>query len=146
MTVPEADATNPTVVRADEVDESRFERDLGTGSSCGIDKQPVNDGTPRRVETLNAVLRFDPHRDDLVAIVKRRRSDHGCACRLDSVQDAPARQLKNAGSHEGVSRDRIAPVATTVDREHSKASSREEHGGGGAGTTGADDDDVVVEG
>ncbi len=85
MTIPEADARDTTVVRADEVDESRFERDLGTGSSRCIDKQSVNDGTPRRVETINVVLRFDLHLDHLVAIVKRRRLDHWCACRLDSV-------------------------------------------------------------
>ena len=90
-TIPEAYAADATVARANEVDELRFERDLGTGSSRGIDEQPVNDGTPRRVETINVVLRFDLHRDDFVAIVKRRRSDHGRACRFDSVQNAPAR-------------------------------------------------------
>ena len=146
MTIPEADARDTTVVRADEVDESRFERDLSTGSSRCIDKQPVNDGTPRRVETIDAVLRFDLHLDNLVAIVKRRRLDHRCACRLDSVQNAPTRQLKNAGTHEGVGRDRVAPVATSVDREHSKAPSREEHSGGRAGATRSDDDDIVVAG
>src|SRR4029453_5376218 len=145
MTIPEADATNATVVRADKIDEVRFERDLGSGSSRGIDKQPVNDGTPGRVEPLNAVLRFDLHRHDLVAIVKRRRSDHRCACRFDVVQNAPARQLKNTGSHEGVGRDRVAPVMTTVDREHSKAAPREEYARGRARATGSTRADRVVE-
>ena len=143
-TIPEAYTADATVARADEIDEMRFERDFGTGSSRGVDQHPVNDRTPRRVETINVVLRFDLHRDDFVAIVKRRRSDHRRACRFDSVQNAPARELNNAGSHEGVGRDRIAPVATPVDREHSKASSREEHRGGRAGATRSDDDGVIV--
>ena len=145
-TISEAYAAHATVARANEIHEVCVEHDLGTGCPRSVDKQPVNDGTPRCVETINVVLRFDLHRDDLVAIVKRRRSDHRRTRRFDSVENAPARQLNNAGSHEGMSRDRIASVATTVDSEHSKASSRQEHRGGGAGTTGADDDDVVVEG
>ena len=92
------------------------------------------------------MLRFDLHRDDLVAVVKRRRSDHGRAGRFDSLQNAPARELENAGAHEGVGRDRIAPVATAVDREHTKASSREEQRGGRAGATGSDNDDVEIDG
>ena len=54
--------------------------------------------------------------------------------------------MDNAGAHEGVRRDRIAPVAATVDREHTKTSSREEERGGGAGATGADNDDVKIDG
>jgi hypothetical protein len=146
VAIREAYAADATVAGADEVDELRFERDLGTGPSRGIDKQPVNDGTPGRVETVNAVLRFDLHFDDLVVIVKRRRSDQRRACRFDSVENAPARKLNNTGSHEGVSRDRIAPVVTAVDREHSKASSCEEHRGGRTGATSSDDNDVVVRG
>ena len=61
-------------------------------------------------------------------------------------QNAPARELDNAGAHEGVGRDRIAPVATAVDREHTKASSREEQRGGRAGATGSDNDDVEIDG
>ena len=43
-------------------------------------------------------------------------------------------------------RDRIAPVATAVDREHTKASSREEQRGSRAGATGSDNDDVEIDG
>jgi acyl dehydratase len=53
--------------------------------------------------------------------------------------------LDNAGAHEGVGRDRIAAVATAVDREHTKASSREEQRGGCAGATGSDNDDVEID-
>ena len=56
------------------------------------------------------------------------------------------RQSDNAGAHEGgVGRDRIAAVATAVDREHTKASSREEQRGGCAGATGSDNDDVEID-
>src|SRR4030095_8686857 len=85
VNILEADAADAAVVRADEVDKVCFERELGTGALRRVDKQPVNDGAPRRVEAINIVLRFDRHLDDLVAIVKRRRSDRGRACRLDSV-------------------------------------------------------------
>ena len=88
--IPETYAANAIVVRAEEVDEMRFERDLSAGVARGIDKHPVNNGAPRCVETINVVLRFDLHRDDLVAIVKRRRSDHGRACRFDSVAERPS--------------------------------------------------------
>ena len=54
--------------------------------------------------------------------------------------------MDNAGAHEGVGRDRIAPVATAVDREHTKTSSREEQRGGRAGATGSDNDDVEIDG
>jgi acyl dehydratase len=145
-TIPETDAAHAIVVCADEADEMRFERDLGAGAARGIDKHPVDDGTPGRVETINVVLRFDLHRNDLVTIVKRRRSDHGRACRFDSVQHAPARELNHAGSHEGVGRDGIAPVATPVDDEHANAPSREEHRSRGAGATSSDNNDVIVEG
>ncbi len=145
-TIPEAYAAHATVARPNEIDEVRLERDLGAGFSRGIDEQPVNDGTSRRIKAINVVLRFDLYLDDLVAIVKRRRSDHGRTRRFDSVENAPARQLNDAGSHEGMGRDRVAAVATTVDREHSKASSRKKHSGGCAGATGSDDDDVIVEG
>ena len=53
--------------------------------------------------------------------------------------------MDNAGAHEGVGRDRIAPVATAVDREHTKASSREKQRGGCAGATGSDNDDVEID-
>ena len=67
-TIPEVYAANATVARPNEVDEVRLERDLGTGFSRGIDEQPVNDGTPRRIEAIDVVLRFDLYLDDLVAI------------------------------------------------------------------------------
>ena len=51
-----------------------------------------------------------------------------------------------AGAHEGVGRDRIAPVTTAVDGEHTKASSREQERGGRAGATGADYNDVEIDG
>jgi hypothetical protein len=70
MTIPEAYAADAPVSRADEVDELRFERDLGAGSSRGIDKHPVNDGSPRRVEPVDVVLRFDLHLHELVTIMK----------------------------------------------------------------------------
>jgi hypothetical protein len=54
--------------------------------------------------------------------------------------------LDDAGAHEGVGRDRIASVATAVDCEHTKASSREEERGGRAGATGSDNDDVEIDG
>jgi hypothetical protein len=54
--------------------------------------------------------------------------------------------LDNAGAHEGVGRDRIAPVATAVDREYTKPSSREEERGGRASATGSDNDDVEIDG
>ena len=38
MTILEAHAADATVVRADQIDELRFERDLGAGFSRGIDK------------------------------------------------------------------------------------------------------------
>jgi hypothetical protein len=112
----------------------------------GIDEQPVDDSTPRGVETFDVVLRFDLHRNDLVAVVERRRSDYRRTGRFDSLENAPARELENAGPHEGVGRDRIAPVATTVDREHTKASSREKQRGGRAGAAGSDNDDIEIDG
>src|SRR6478672_1036338 len=72
MTIFEEHTGDVTVVRADQIDELRFERDRCTGFLRGIDKQSVNDSTPRCVETINVVLRFDLHRDDLVTVVKRR--------------------------------------------------------------------------
>ena len=54
--------------------------------------------------------------------------------------------MDDAGAHQGVGRDRIAPVATAVDREHTKPSSREEQCGGRAGATGSDNDDVEIDG
>jgi hypothetical protein len=146
MTIFEEHTGDATVVRADQIDELRFERDRCTGLLRGIGKQPVNDSTPRCVETLNVVLRFDLYRDDLIAVVKRRRSDHRRTGRFDSLENSPARELDNAGAHEGVGRDRIAPVATAVDREHTKASSREEQRGGRPGATGSDNDDVEIDG
>jgi len=90
-TISEAYTADATVVRSDEVDKMRFERDLGTGCLRGIDQHPVDDGTPGCVKTINVVPRFDLHRDDFVAIVKGRRSDHRGARRSDAVQYAPAR-------------------------------------------------------
>ena len=85
MTIFEAHTGDATVVRADQIDELRFEHDRCTGLLRGIDKQPVNDSTPRCVETINVVLRFDLHRDDLVAVVKRCRSNHRRTGRFDSL-------------------------------------------------------------
>jgi hypothetical protein len=82
--IPEAYTADATVVRAEQIDELRFERDRGTGLLRGIDQQPVNHSPPGGVETFNVVLRFDLHRDDLVAVVKRRRSDRRRAGRFDS--------------------------------------------------------------
>ena len=146
VTVLDAHTADATVVGADQIDELRFERERCTGFLRGIDQHPVNDGPPRCVETVHVVLRFDLHRDDLVAVVKRRRSDHGRAGRFDALENSPARELENAGAHEGMSRDRIAPVVTAVDREHTKASSREEQRGGRACATGSDNDDVEIGG
>jgi hypothetical protein len=89
--IPEAHAADATVVRADEIDEVCFERDFGAGSSRRVDEHPIDDGTPRRIETIDVILWLDLHLDDLVAVVKRRRSDDGRTCRLDSVQHAPSR-------------------------------------------------------
>jgi hypothetical protein len=85
MTIFEAHTRDATIVGADQIDELRFEGDRCTGVLRGIDQQPVNDSTPRCVETSNVVLRFDQHRDDLVAVVKRCRSDHRRAGRFDSL-------------------------------------------------------------
>jgi len=85
MTIFEANAGDTTVVRADQIDELRFEHDRRTGLLRGIDKQPVNDSTPRCVETIHVVLRFDRHRDDLVSVVKRCRSDHRRTGRFDPL-------------------------------------------------------------
>jgi hypothetical protein len=145
MTIFEANTGDATVVSADQIDELRFEHDRCPGLLRGIDKQPVNDGTPRSVETINVVLRFDLHRDDLVAVVKRCRSNHRRTGRFDSLENTPASELDNAGAHEGVGRDRIAAVATAVDREHTKASSREKQRGGCAGAPGSDNDDVEID-
>src|SRR5678816_3950002 len=49
MTISEANTADATVVRADQIDELRFEHDRCTGLLRGIDKQPVNDSTPRCV-------------------------------------------------------------------------------------------------
>src|SRR2546425_12411473 len=65
VTIRQAYAADATVAGADQVDELCFEGDLGPGALRGIDKQPVNDGTPRRVQTVNAVLRLDLHVDGL---------------------------------------------------------------------------------
>ena len=83
MTILEAHTRDATVVRADQIDELRFERDLCAGFSRGVDQHPVDDSTPRCVETIHVGLRFDLHRDDLVAVVKRRRSDHRRPGRFD---------------------------------------------------------------
>ncbi len=85
MTIFEAHTGDATVVRTDQIDELRFERDHCTGFLRGIDKQSVNDSTPRCVETIDVVLRFDLHRDDLIAVVKRRRSDHRRTGRFDAL-------------------------------------------------------------
>jgi acyl dehydratase len=133
MAILEPHAGDATVVLTDQVDELRFEHHLGTGCLRGV-------------ETFDVGLRLDPDRDDLVAVVKRRRADHGGASGFDSLQDTPARELDDAGAHEGVGRDRIAPVATAVDREHTKASSREEQRGGRAGASGSGNHDVEIDG
>ena len=146
MTIFDAHAADATVAGAHQIDELRFERDRGSGLLRGIDQHPVNDSTPGCVEAFNVVVRFDLHRDHLVAVVKRRRSDHRRAGRFDSLQNAPARKLDNAGAHEGVGRNRIASVVAAIDREHTKGSSREEQRGGRAGATGSDNDDVKIYG
>ena len=130
----------------DKSDELRFEGDLRAGVSRGIDQHPVEHGPPRRVETIHVALRFDLHRNDLVAVVKRRQSDPGRTRRFDSLENAPARQLEHARAHKRVGGDRIAPVVTAVDREHTKTSSREKQRGGRAGASGSDNDDVEIEG
>ena len=142
----EAHSRDATVVRADQIDELRFERDRCPRLLRRIDQDPVNDRAPRCVETINVGLWFDLHCDDLVAVVKRRRSDHRRTGRFDSLENAPARKLDNAGAHEGVGRDRIAPVTTAVDREHTKALSRQEQRGGRAGATSSDYDDIKING
>jgi hypothetical protein len=124
----------------------RFERKRCTGLSGSIDQHAVNDRASRGVETIHVVLRLDRHRNDLVAVVKRRRSNDRRPGRFDAVQNAPSRKLEHAGAHEGVGRERIAPVMAAVDREHTKASSREKQRGGRAGATGSDNDDVEIEG
>ena len=146
VTILEAHTRNATVVRPDQIDELRFERNLCAGFPRSVDQHPVDDGTPRCVETIHVGLRFDLHRDDLVAVVKRGRSDHGRPGRFDLPENSPARKLEHAGAHEGVGRGRIAAVVTAVDREHTKALSREQQRGGRAGATGSDNDDVEIGG
>jgi len=144
MTIFETQAADATVVGADQIDELRLERDRGAGLLRGIDKHSIDDSTSRRVETFHLLLRFDRHRDDLVSVVERRRSDHRRTGCCDFLQHAPARELENAGAHEGVGRHRITSVVTAVDCEHTKASSREEQRGGCAGATGPDNGDVEI--
>ena len=146
VTILEAHTGDAAVVRANQIHELGFKSEGGTGLLRGIDQQAVDDGAPRGVETVNVRLRFDWHRDDLVAVVKRGRSHHRRAGRLDSLENAPARQLDNTGAHECVGRDRVAPVVTAVDRKHTETPSREEQRGGGAGATSSDNDDVEVNG
>ena len=146
MTIFEAHTGDATVVRADQIDELRFEDDRCAGLLRGIDKYRVNDRPAGGVEAINVVLRFDLHREDVVAVVKRRRSDDRRTSRFDCLEDAPARELDNAGAHEGVGGDRVTPVATPVDGEHTKTSPREQERGGRAGATGADNDDVKIDG
>jgi hypothetical protein len=85
VSILKANTGDATVVRADQIDELRFEHDRCTGVLRGIDKHPVNDSTSRCVETINVVLRFDRNRDDLVAVVKRCRSNHRRTGGFDSV-------------------------------------------------------------
>jgi uncharacterized protein YcfJ len=142
----EADSADASVLRADQTDEVRFERDFGAGVPRGVDQQLVYDSPARCVQPIQVVLRFDLNRDDLVTVVKRRRTDDRSACFLDSVENAPSGQLEDAGPHEGMGRDRIAAVAAAVDGEHANAAAREKQRRGRAGATGSDDDDVVIEG
>ena len=144
VTVFDPHARHATVVRADQIDELRFERDLRAGLSRSIDKNSVKNGPPRCVETLHSWLRFDLHGNHLVGVMKRRRSDDRRAGRLDCFQNAPTRELEHAGTHECMGRDCIAPVVAAVDREHTKTSPREEQRGGRAGATGSDNDDVEI--
>ena len=68
--VPETDAAHAAVGGAREVDQPGSVRDLGTGFASGIDEQRVDDRAPRRVQTIDAVLRLDLDLHGRISVVE----------------------------------------------------------------------------
>jgi hypothetical protein len=117
--------------------------ELGTGVSRRVDEQGIQHRSAWSIQSIDSVARLDVNVDHLVAVMKRRRSDRGRVCGLEAFEQAPAMQLKNSASHEGVSGKRVGTVATPIDDEDPESSASQQHGGGGAGAAGPDHDGVV---
>ena len=68
--IPEMHAAHAALGGSHEVDQPGSIRDLGTGFASGVHEQPVDDGAPRRVQTIDAVLRLDLNVDDVISVME----------------------------------------------------------------------------
>jgi hypothetical protein len=70
LRIPEMRAAHAALGGSHEVDQPGSIRDLGTGFAGGVHEQPVDDGAPRRVQTIHAVLRLDLDVNDVISVME----------------------------------------------------------------------------
>jgi len=70
---------------------------------CGIDKYPVEDVAPRRVQRVDALARADSDADLLtVGVVEDHLTDRRCVGCDDIGEHAPSRELQDCAAHQTV--------------------------------------------
>ena len=118
--------------------------DRGAGVDGGVHEEAIEQGAPRGEEGGNAVPGPDRDVDHLVLVVEDRPVDARRAGRLDPAEETPPVQLQHAGSHQGVRRQRVAPVGAAIDGKDPHAAPGQQQGRRGARGAGTDDDRVVA--
>ena len=117
--------------------------DLGASLAGGVDEDPINHCPPRRIEGVDAVLMLDVDCDFFVAVAEYRAPYRRCAGGNDAVEEAPPVQLKDAATHQGVGRQRVAAVWLTIDKKDALPAAGKQHRRRSTGRSRTDNDHVV---
>ena len=142
VVVREHRAHDASLHPADEVGHAHVVSHRRAGRDRRVDEEAVEDRAPRGEERRHAVLRLDGDVDNLVLVLEHGPAHRRRPLRLDAAEEPPARELEDPGPHEGVRRQRVAPVRAAVHGEDAEPPPRQEHRGGGARGARPDHDDV----
>ena len=91
------------------------------GVGRGVSQHAVQHGASRRVQRVDAELRFDRDGDVLIRITERRGPDRRRVRSDDRRQHAPAMQLQDGAAHQRVRGKRVRAIPAPVDDEHPAA-------------------------
>ena len=112
---------------AEQLDDAEAVADAGAGLDRGVHEHAVEQRAPGGEEPGHAVLRLDRHVDALVFVVEDRAVHERRARRDDPLEHPEARELEDAGAHQGVGRQRVGAVGAPVHGEHAQAAAGEQH-------------------
>src|SRR5262245_4348282 len=86
-------------------------------ASC-VDQNAIKHGASTRDQSWYARLQADRYRNFFISIMEGAGMDYRRATADDGVEQAPARELHDGRSHQGVRRKRVRAIRLAIDGKH----------------------------